>query len=84
MRLRDGVRRPPSMSTIRNVVIRVDPDQLDEALRKWQEAHGSGDAALAIDGKTLRGAIDEDGTQAHVMSAVGHETKATLAQKNFS
>ena len=84
VRLRDGVRRPPSMSTIRNVVIRVDPDQLDEALRKWQEAHGSGDAALAIDGKTLRGAIDEDGTQAHVMSAVGHETKATLAQKNFS
>ena len=75
VRLRDGVRRPPSMSTIRNVVIRVDPDQLDEALRKWQEAHGSGDAALAI---------DEDGTQAHVMSAVGHVTKATLAQKNFS
>ena len=84
VRLRDGVRRPPSMSTIRNVVIRVDPDQLDAALRKWHEAHGGGDAALAIDGKTLKGAIDEGGTRAHVMSAVGHDTKATVAQKNFS
>ena len=46
-------------------------------------AHGGDDAALAIDGKTLRGAIDEDGVRAHVMSVVGHETKATVAQKNF-
>ena len=42
---------------------------------------GGGDEALAIDGKTLRGALDEDGVQAHIMSVVGHETKATLAQK---
>ena len=83
VRRRNGVRVPPSMSTIRNVLIRVNPDQLDEALRKWHEAHGGGDAALAIDGKTLRGAIDEDGVRAHVMSVVGHETKATVAQKNF-
>ena len=84
VRLRDGVRLPPSMSTIRNVAIRVDPDRLDEALRKWHEAHGGHDGALAIDGKTLKGAIDEHGVRAHIMSAVGHETTATLAQKNFS
>lgn len=81
VRRRDGVRVPPSLSTIRNVLIRVDPAQLDEALRRWHAVHGGGDEALAIDGKTLRGALDEEGVQAHIMSVVGHDTKATLAQK---
>lgn len=81
VRLRNGSRARPSLSTIRNVLVRVDPGQLDEALRKWREVHGGGDEALAIDGKTLKGALDDDGVQAHVMSVVGHGTKATLAQK---
>ena len=81
VRLRNGSRVRPSLSTIRNVLVRVDPGQLDEALRKWREVHGGGDEALAIDGKTLKGALDDDGVQAHVMSVVGHGTKATLAQK---
>ena len=45
------------------------------------EAHGSGDSALAIDGKTLRGAIDADGNQAHVLGIVDHDSKASYAQK---
>ena len=61
--------------------IRVDPAQLDAALRSWHEAHGSGDSALAIDGKTIRGAIDADGNQAHVLGIVGHDTKASWGQK---
>ena len=80
VRRRDGVRVAPSLSTIRNV--RVDPAQLDEALRKWHAVHGGGDEALAIDGKTLRGALDEDGVQAHIMSVVGHETKARSPKKS--
>ena len=51
------------------------------ALRSWHEAHGSGDSALAIDGKTIRGAIDAEGCQAHVLGIVGHDTKAPLGQK---
>ena len=39
------------------------------------------DSALAIDGKTLRGAIDADGNQAHVLGIVGHDSKASYAQK---
>ena len=39
---------------MRSLLIRVDPAQLDAALRTWHQAHGSGDTALAIDGKTLR------------------------------
>ena len=77
----DGQYRAPSLSAMRSLLIRVDPAQLDAALRAWHEAHGSGDSALAIDGKTLRGAIDADGNQAHVLGIVGHDSKASYAQK---
>ena len=81
VRRRGGVPQRPSRSTLRDVLTRVDPAQLDQALRRWHEAHGGEDAALSIDGKTLRGAIAADGSQAHVMSVVGHDSKATYAQK---
>ena len=81
VRLRNGVRKPPCQSTIRTLLIRVDPEQLDRALQRWHQQHGGHDEALAIDGKTLRNAIDDEGKQAHVMSVVGHHTKATYTQK---
>ena len=81
VRRRSGVRKPPCRSTIRSLLIRVDPSQLDRALQRWHHQHGEPDAALAIDGKTLRNAIDDAGKQAHVMSVVGHHTKATYTQK---
>ena len=73
--------RPPSLSAMRSLLIRVDPVQLDAALRPWHEAHGAADSALAIDGKTIRGAIDDDGKQAHVLGIIGHDTKAPWGQK---
>ena len=81
VRRRDGQYRPPSLSAMRSLLIRVDPVQLDHALRAWHEAHGSGDSALAIDGKTIRGAIDADGNQTHVLGIVGHGSKAFWGQK---
>ncbi len=81
VRRRDGQDRPPSLSAMRSLLIRVDPVQLDAALRPWHEAHGSADSALAIDGKTIRGAIDDDGKQAHVLGITGHDTKAPWGQK---
>ena len=81
VRRRNGHYRVPSLSAMRSVLIRVDPAQLDAALRAWHEAHGGGDRALAIDGKTLRGAIDADGCQAHVLGIVGHDTQAPWGQK---
>ena len=47
MRRRDGRDRPPGLSAIRSLLIRVDPARRDAALRVWHEAHGSGDSALA-------------------------------------
>ena len=81
-RFRNGRHERPSEWLIRDILVRVDPEQLDAALRAWQEAHGGGrDTALAIDGKTMRGAVDDDGRQTHVLGIVGHESAAPLGQK---
>jgi len=61
--------------------MRVDPAQLDRALGAWNALWAARDRSLAIDGKTLRRAIDEQGLQVHLMSAVGHESKAAYTQK---
>jgi hypothetical protein len=71
----------PSVTVIRDVLMRVDPVALDQALGAWNALWAPRDRSLAIDGKTLRNAADEQGLQVHVMSAVGHESKATYTQK---
>ena len=71
----------PSESIIRDVLMRVDPAQLDRALQRWNEAYAGEDESLAIDGKTMCNAIDEQGYQTHIMSVVGHQTKICHTQK---
>ena len=71
----------PSLSVIRDVLIRVDPAQLDYALQSWNQIYGHQDESLAIDGKTMCNAIDDQGYQTHIMSAIGHQTKACYTQK---
>ncbi len=74
----------PSESIIRDVLIRVDPVELDQALQKWNEEYGSTDESLAIDGKTMCNALDEDGRQTHIMSAVGHKSGQCYTQKKLA
>jgi len=71
----------PSLFTIRDVLIRVDPVSVDRALQRWNQAYGQEDESLAIDGKTMCNAIDDHGHQTHIMSAVGHQSKACYTQK---
>jgi len=71
----------PSLYVIRDVLLRVNPAHLDRALQQWNEAYGQKDQSLAIDGKTLRNAIDDQGQPTHVMSAVGHQTTICYTQK---
>jgi len=71
----------PSESIIRNVLIRVEPAHLDRALRRWNETYAGKDESLAIDGKTMCNALDEEGRQIHVMSVVGHQTQTCYTQK---
>ncbi len=71
----------PSESIIRDVLIRVDPAHLDSALQRWNEVYGKKDKSLAIDGKTMCNAVDEQGRQVHIMSVIGHETNICSTQQ---
>ena len=71
----------PSLSIIRDVLIRVDPVHLDRALQRWNHAYGQQDESLAIDGKTMCNAIDDQGYQTHIMSAIGHQSRTCYTQK---
>ena len=78
-----GLYTVPSESRIRDVLIRVDPLQLDQALQRWNQTYGHEDESLAIDGKTMCNAIDDQGYQTHVLSVVGHQTKTCYTQKKW-
>ncbi len=71
----------PSMSVIRDLLIRVNPVDLDCALQRWNQAYGQQDESLAIDGKTMCNAIDDQGHQTHIMSVIGHQSKTCYTQK---
>jgi hypothetical protein len=82
-RYRNGKYHAPSESILRDVLIRVDPVELDQAFQRWNAHHGAVDESLAIDGKTMRNAIDEGARQTHIMSAIGHRTKQCYTQKKW-
>ena len=71
----------PSEYVIRDCLVRIEPGALDLALNRWNQAWGGQDEALAMDGKTMKNALDETGRQTHIMSVVGHESKRSYAQK---
>ncbi|MCP9456806.1 MAG: DUF4338 domain-containing protein [Nitrospira sp.] len=73
----------PSMSTIRDVLIRVNPADLDQALQRWNQTYAQEDESLALDGKTMCNAIDDQGHQTHVLSLVGHQSKICYTQKKW-
>lgn len=71
----------PSQFVIRDCLVRVGPDALERALLAGHPtAPGSGEA-LALDGKTMKGAVDGDGAATHIVSLVGHDSRHCLAQK---
>ncbi len=80
-RKRNGIYEVPSRTVIRNALINIKPEQLDQALNAWNEQYASIDESLAIDGKTMCGAINEKGFQTHIMSAIGHKSGRCYTQK---
>ncbi len=80
-RREDGSYLVPSESVIRDCLIRIEPGALDQALNSWNQAWGAKDDALAIDGKTMKNAVDEAGHQTHIMSVVGHASGRCHTQK---
>ncbi len=71
----------PSEYVIRDTLIRVAPEALDRALRQWTALYASADESLAIDGKTMCNAIDGEGKQTQIMSAIGHQSLCCYTQK---
>jgi predicted transposase YbfD/YdcC len=82
-----GVWQPASEPTVRRILTRVDADALDDALGAWlaaQVAAGRVDAdllAVAVDGKSLRGAVDTDGAMVHLLAAMLHRHAVVMAQR---
>jgi len=80
----------PAEATIRRTLSRLDVDALAVAVGAWlaDRDRGPGPAgagrrrAVAVDGKTLRGAHppDGDGRPVHLLAAMDHTSRAVLAQ----
>jgi Domain of unknown function (DUF4338)/DDE_Tnp_1-associated len=81
-RIDQRVRIVPSESTIRDILIRVDPVALDRALARWNADYGQQDQSLAIDGKTMCNAIDEKGRQTHIMGVAGCDSSLCYTKKS--
>ena len=73
----------PSEPTIRRVLQSANVDALDAAIGAWLLGI-AGFEAVAVDGKVLKGAVREDGTQVHLLSAFMHGQGATIAQKEIA
>jgi predicted transposase YbfD/YdcC len=75
----------PTETTIRRTLGRVDPEALAAAIGAWLADRDQPDQrrrAVAVDGKTLRGARRAaDGRQAHLLAAMDHATRVVLAQR---
>jgi predicted transposase YbfD/YdcC len=76
----------PAEATIRRTLARVDPGLLAAVTGAWladRDRPGQRRRAVAVDGKTLRGA-NCDGRQVHLLAAMDHATRAVLAQRQVN
>ena len=79
---RCGLYRAPTEATLRRVVGLVDGDALDAAFGAWLAGHDQGFAAIAVDGKTLRGTCDQTGQGGvHLLAAMTHDSGIVVAQR---
>jgi predicted transposase YbfD/YdcC len=86
-----GQHQPPTESTLRRVLQRVDGDHLDVVLGAWVRRAGrhvtsvpvsDEPVVIAIDGKTLRGTVPRaGGAGIHLLSAFTHHTGTVVAQR---
>jgi len=75
---------PPSESTLRRVLQNTDAAAIDAAFGQWLMGQAGHDEALAVDGKTLKGAVRPDGSQVHLLSALLQEQGLTVAQREVA
>ncbi|WP_051318378.1 MULTISPECIES: ISAs1 family transposase [Cohnella] len=71
---------PPSEPTLRRHLQSADAEQLDRILNEWLTAQTDPEA-IAVDGKTVRGAKDGEGKALHLLSALLHKEGVVVAQR---
>jgi hypothetical protein len=80
---------PPDEATIRRALQRVDAQALDRLVGGWLAARqppadadgtATDEGAVAVDGKTLRGAVDTGGRRVHLLAALDQQQGTVLAQ----
>jgi hypothetical protein len=74
----------PSEPTIRRILQNGDVARVDASLSDWLLGLTDPAEAVAVDGKTLRGAVREDASQVHLLSAFLHAQGITLAQREIA
>jgi predicted transposase YbfD/YdcC len=87
-----GVLIAPHEATLRRTIQAFDAELLDTVVSQWlaQQAPppavdaGTGLPAIAVDGKTVRGAWRPDGSQVHLLSAISHHSALVLAQREIA
>ena len=75
--------RTPAVSTLHNVVRNLDVDAFELVLGEWIESQlGTGEEAMAIDGKTLRGIHGDDEVPGvRLVAAYTHHQGLVVGQK---
>ena len=73
----------PSEPTIRRLLQSIDAEAVDQSLGGWLRGLFTGDA-IGFDGKVLKGARREDGSQVHLLSAFVHQEGITVAQRQIA
>ena len=71
---------PPSEPTIRRLLQSVDVARVDASLSDWLLGLTEPGEAVAVDGKSLRRAVREDGSRVHLLSAFLRGQGVTVAQ----
>lgn len=69
----------PSEPTIRRVLQNADVEAVERGIGQWL-VQNAPDKDIALDGKTLKGARKNDGTQVHLLSAFLHQQAVTIGQ----
>jgi predicted transposase YbfD/YdcC len=75
-------RLAPEQTTVRRALQQLDPDRLDGVVSDWLALLSDEQAeAVAVDGKTLRGARDRAGRRVHLFAALAHASGTVVAQR---
>lgn len=71
---------PPSEPTLRRTLQAVDVDRVDRELGAWLERRAPV-TGVAVDGKSVRGALGRDGRPLHLLSALVHKEGVVIGQR---